>query len=66
MKFRNKKRDIPVTAEKIYPVLLTSSNTAKRVNEYSVPAERDDTLCVTLFPSGPVMGVSVPLLYLSM
>ena len=52
----------PVTALMLTPLLLTFSNTEKRVNVYSVPAVRFDIVWVTApSPSGALMYVSVPL-----
>ncbi len=53
---------LPVTAVMFTPLLLTFSNTEKRVNVYSVPAVRDETVWVTgPSPSGAVISISVPL-----
>ena len=53
---------LPVTAVRLTPLLLTFSNTEKRVNVYLVPAVRDETVWVTgPPPTGALMFISVPL-----
>ncbi len=49
---------LPVSAEMLTPLLLTFSNTEKRVNKYSVAAVRDETVRVTgPSPSGAAMCI---------
>ena len=57
--------ELLVTEEKLYSLVLVSKM-VRRVKLYSVPGERDDTVCVIVLSSGPENEMFSPELSKSM